>query len=489
MPKYQYDRLTAADNVFLLWEKPNLHMHVSSVCVLERGALAAEGGGVDIGRIRKVVEATLPRIPRYRQRLEWIPGFRHAVWVDDEHFDLGFHVRHTALPRPGSARQLQKLASRLMGQALDRSRPLWELWVVEGLAEDRFAILSKVHHCMVDGISGVDLTTTLFSGDPDAKPGSVVPHHPRALPSRRELFREELGRVIRAPIRAVRNLREREDLRDEIRLRLRALRNLADVQRASQTPINGPLGPHRSFDWLALPLERAKKLKSLLGCTLNDVVLTICTGAFRDYLRGRGVDPRDLVFQVQAPVSTRNAGDTTLGNQVSNWTLRLPIGEPDPLRQLEAIYETTRHLKETKQALGIATINTIAEWTTGSLLALGARAATQITNSLITNVPGPQYPLYLSGAKVLAMYPQPPLLPNVGLSIGLVSYDGTLYWGFCADPDRVPDLDHFVAKIARAADALERAATAAPAPAASPRAKTAKAPPRKKRADSAPASA
>ncbi len=462
MPRYQYERLSAADNVFLLWETPTLHMHVSSVAVLERGPLASASGGIDIRRIRDAIEAALPRIPRYRQRLEWIPGFRHAVWVDDAHFDLGYHVRHTALPRPGSDAQLKKLASRVMAQQLDRSRPLWEIWVVEGLAGDRFAIVSKLHHCMVDGISGVDLTTALFSKQRETPRETPQPHLPRSLPSRRELWRDEMSRLLGAPLRAARSLRARDDLRDELRLRLRALRNLAAIRFASATPINGTLGPHRSFDWYALPLARAKQLKTALGCSVNDVVLAICTGAFREYLRARGVNPGSLVFQVQAPVSVRAEGDTRLGNQVSNWTLQLPVGEPDPLRQLEAIYETTRHLKETRQALGIATISEIAEWTTGSLLSLGARAATNITNSLITNVPGPQYPLFLVGAQVQALYPQPPLLPNVGLSIGLVSYDGTLFWGLCADPERVPDLDAFVEKLERAYQELERAAAHEP---------------------------
>lgn len=444
MAHYQYERLSAQDNAFLLWETPSLHMHVATTNIMEAGPLEKPSGGIDFASIKRAIRGILPDIPRYRQRLAFIPRANHAVWVDDEHFDLDFHVRHTSLPKPGSDAQLKKLAARLMAQQLDRTRPLWELWVIEGLNGNRFAMFAKMHHCMVDGMSGMDLMGVLYSESPDAEIREPDEYLPRPAPSDFELWRDDVQRRVSLPANAVRSLRERQNLRDELSVRWKALRSLM-IDRASDTPFNGTVGPHRLFDWTDMPLAKIKEVKNALGCTVNDVVLTIATGAFRDFLIQRGVRPDELQFQVQAPVSTRGKDDDgRLGNKVSNWTVPLPVGEADPIQQLDAIHETTSALKESQSALGIETINTIAEWTTSSLLSLGVQASHGTTNSLVTNVPGPQYPLYFLGARQLGMYPLAPLLANVGLVMGLVSYDGKLCWGFNADLQRIPDLDRFV---------------------------------------------
>ncbi len=478
MAQYMYEPLSTQDQSFLVMETPSLHMHVASTQIFELGPLATPDGGVDFARIKRFIGSVLHRIPRYRQKLHWVPVFQTPVWVDDDEFSLDFHVRHTALPRPGSDEQLRQLAARIMAQPLDRTRPLWEIWVVEGLSESRFALVSKIHHCMIDGASGVDISQILQSRTPDRRIGQAPPFVPRSTPSPGELLGYALRWRAGLPLRALRGLRElrREtgDAWGELQLRARVLARmfLEQYGRASESPINGPVGPHRTFGWLDMDLAELKGARRALGCTLNDLVLTIVTGAFRDYLRLRGVRPEDLEFRIQAPVSVRSEDERgRLGNRVSGWVVTLPLGEEDPRRQLAAIQETTRDLKESKQALGVEMMMTAMGAMPTALLSLGMQAASGTINSLVTNVPGPQFPLYLQGARMLAMYPQVPLLANLGLGIALISYDGRVCWGFNADPKLVPDLDAFIAAIRSSQARVLGAARPEPAsePAAPPR--------------------
>jgi WS/DGAT/MGAT family acyltransferase len=451
MPRYSYDRLSAQDNSFLLWETPYVHMHVASTMILEAGPFLTADGGIDVGRFKRATEAVLHRIPRYRQKLHWIPGFQHAVWVDDPRFNLDFHIRHTALPKPGSAAQLERLSARIMSQQLDRRRPLWENWLVEGLAGgDRFALITKIHHCMIDGASGMDLSQILMSTSPEVRePEPPPPFVPKPAPSRFELFRRELGRSLGTPLRIARDLRrfskESDDVREEIRTRLRAVVKMAGMgMSADATPLNGPVGPHRRFDWWRVPLAELKAMRHAFGCTINDVVLTVVTGAVREYLIQRGVDPGSLTFRVSSPVSVRNAEEKgKLGNRVSSWVVALPIAQDDPHAQLAAIHAETARLKEERTALGVDTIMKLAEFTPSTLLTLGARSAS-----------GP-----------IELYPQVPLMESLGIGIALASYDGYVHWGFNSDPDVVPDADVFVERI-RASYA--RVAEAAKLPLASP---------------------
>jgi WS/DGAT/MGAT family acyltransferase len=455
MPSYGYDRLSAQDNSFLLWETPNVPMHVSSTLVFETGAFRTSEGGIDVGRFKRATEAILHRVPRYRQKLHWIPGFQHAVWVDDPRFSLDFHVRHTALPKPGSAAQLKRLSARIMAQPLDRRRPLWENWLVEGLeGGERFALISKLHHCMIDGASGMDLSQILMSPSPEPPDWEPPPPFvPKPAPSRAELLRAEVGRLLGTPLRVARDLRrfseESEDVREELRARLRAVVKMAGMGLgADATPLNGRVGPHRRFDWWRVPLADVKAIRHALGCTVNDVVLTVVTGAVREYLVLRGVDPGSLTFRVSAPVSVRSAEERgKLGNRVSSWVIPLPIAEPDPHEQLAAIHRETNRLKEERTALGVETIMKMADLTPSTLLTLGARAASGPINTIVTNVPGPQFPLFLQGARLLEIYPQVPLLEGLGLGIALASYDGQVHWGFNSDPDIAPDADVFVDQI------------------------------------------
>ena len=466
MPSYSYERLSAQDNSFLLFETNNLPMHVASTQIFELGPLETKDGGVDYAEIKRFIGSVLHRISRCRQVLRPIPLEGTPVWVDDEHFELDYHVRHTSLPRPGSAAQLRALAARVMAQRLDRARPLWEIWVVEGLENGRFALINKTHHCMIDGTSGVDLGQILQSPTPERVIHEAPAFLPRPAPTDTELVFGAVRRRLAMPLRAARGLRsfrrETEDLWSELSVRARALRDMVASQTAgvSATPINARVGPHRIFDWLSTPLSDVKAIRRALGCTVNDVVLTVVTGAFREFLLRRSVRPEEIEFRVQAPVSVRRDEERgQLGNRISAWLLRLPLEEKDPLRQLAAIHETTRELKESQQALGVEMMMQVMDVIPSALLSLGARAATSGMNSIVTNVPGPQFPLYLLGAEMLEMYPQVPLFENIGLGIALVSYNGRVCWGFNADRELVPDLASFVADIEaslrRVADAAE----------------------------------
>ncbi len=461
MAHYNYDRLSGQDTTFLLWETPALHMHVASTQIFELGPLATEDGGVDFETFKRFTESILHRIPRYRQKLKWVPVDGRPVWIDDPHFRIDYHVRHTSLPKPGSDAQLKKLSSRVMAQPLDRARPLWEIWVVEGLAGDRFATISKIHHCMIDGSSGVDISQILMRLDRDREIHEAPRYVPRPEPSAREMLQDTAQHRMTAPLRALRGFRqfrrETQDLREEIAMRTRAVRNamISQSTMASETPINGPLGPHRTFDWWSVPLDDVKAIRRALDCTVNDVVLTIVTGAFRDFFLRRGIRPEDLDFRVQAPVSVRSEEERgQLGNKVSGWLVRLPLGEADPREQLARIRETTAELKESRSALGAKMILSALELMPKSLLSLGAQAASGTMNTIVTNVPGPQFPLYTLGAEMHAMYPQVPLLPNVGLGIALISYNGRICWGFNADPDLVPDLADFVTLVGKSTERL-----------------------------------
>ncbi len=465
MPSYTFERLSAQDNAFLLWETPNLHMHVSTAQIYRAGPLRRPDGGIDFSALRDGIASALPRIPRYRQRLQWIPFERHAVWVDDPYFDIAYHVRHTALPRPGSEAQLKALAARIMAQQLDRNRPLWEIWVVEGLDGDRFALISKTHHCMIDGSSGMGIADILMSTDPEQRPEPPPRFLPRPVPSARELLADALLRRLRLPLVALRGLQalrhEGEEIRQEFAARLRAIAETAGwgVHPPSRTPINQTVGPHRKIDWIEFSLADVRAVRKALGCSVNDVVLATVSGAIRNFLSRRQVRPSEIDFRVSAPVSVRSDDERgKLGNRVSSWVVRLPLRESDPLRQLEAIHELTRDLKTSRQALGIETINAIADWTTSSLLSLGAQASSRAANTIVTNVPGPQQPLYLLGAEMLTMAPMVPLLEEMGLGIALISYNGKLCWGFNADPDQLPDLADFAVLVREAFRRLAKAA-------------------------------
>ncbi|MFP6664344.1 MAG: wax ester/triacylglycerol synthase family O-acyltransferase [Deltaproteobacteria bacterium] len=467
---YNFERLSAQDHSFLAFEKGSVHMHIAATQIFESGPMRTEAGGVDIAAFRRATEGVLHLIPRYRQKLKWVPLEGRPVWVDDHSFNLDYHLRHTSLPQPGRIEQLKHLSARIMSQPLDRSRPLWENWIVEGLeGGDRFAIITKIHHCMMDGSAGADLAHILLSPSPEHRPAPPRAYVPRPEPSSFELFRDSVIDRAMLPLQAIRNIRnlarETEDLRGEIGIRLQALRELAGwvVKGADDSPINGELGPHRRFDWLTTPLSEVKAISRKLGCTVNDVILTTVSGAVREFMKYRRVDPDTLDFRVSAPVSVRREDNNAkMGNQVSSWIIRLPIGKDDPLERLRAVHEITAELKSSKQALGVEMMMAMAEWSPPSLLALGARAASGPINMIVTNVPGPQIPLYLLGAKLVETYPLVPLLENTGIGVAIFSYDGKLCWGFNGEYQMVADLRVFVQGIEAAFQELSEAAAREP---------------------------
>src|SRR5688572_15049902 len=468
MPKYAYDRLTAQDYNFLLWVRGNMRMHIASALVCAVGPHERRGVRIDVELFKRATESYLHLVPRYRQRLHGIPFFDHSVWVDDPHFDIDYHIRHTALPRPGTSDQLKKLSARIMAQPLDRKRPLWETWIVEGLEGDRFAMITKIHHCMIDGASGVDLAYIQMSTTPEVRELETPPaFHPRPAPSRFELWRDEVARQIGLPFEVVRDFRrfttDAEDLGQELATRAKALVNTLGMgTTADETPINGRVGPHRRFNWTSCRVDDLKAVRKAWSCTINDVVLTIVTGAVREYLQSRRVDPASIEFRVSSPVSIRKEEERgKLGNKVSSWIVPLPIGLASPREQLDAIHAQTRELKESRQALGVEMMMQVAEWTPSVLLSLGARAMSGPINTIVTNVPGPQVPLYFHGARVREIYPMVPLMEGMGLGIAVTSYAGTMNFGFNADPDIIPDLDRFVSMMRRS---LERVASEAGVP-------------------------
>jgi diacylglycerol O-acyltransferase / wax synthase len=480
MEKRSYERLSGQEHSFLVMENANLPMHVGAVQIFEGGSLRTPDGGLNVGLYKHATESLLHLVPRYRQKLMWVPIQNWPVWVDDPHFNLDYHIRHTALPRPGGDEQLRRLVARIGAQQLDRSRPLWETWVVEGLQGDRFAVIMKVHHCMIDGIAGMALTQILLSPTPDYEIHEAPPFVPHTAPSGRELLRDALVRWASLPFQVVRGWQHfrghTANLARELRFRARALADVASiaVQTVPGTPLNGSIGPHRRFDSLSMPLGHFKALSKAVDCTVNDVVLATVAGAVREFLMSRGVRPDETDFRASAPVNVRSREERGLiGNRASTWILDLPIGEADPRKRLAAIHQATQDRKKSKQALGLDMMMTLAEWTPSVLLSLSNHAVSFAVNMhafgvhmYVTNIPGPQIPLYLLGAKMLQMYPWAPLAPGVGVSVGLISYNGKMCWGFNADYELVPDLRKFVEMIDAAFQELARAAGVDLAPAA-----------------------
>jgi diacylglycerol O-acyltransferase / wax synthase len=460
-----FDRLTALDSAFLDLESPGVHLHVGSVAIFDPGPLAAEGGGIDFERLLEIVESGLQRAPRFRQKLARTPGVNRPVWVDDEHFNVLYHVRHTALPLPGDERRLKRLVGRIMSEKLDRGKPMWELWFVEGLEGGRMGVISKVHHCLIDGISGVDLLSAFMGRDPSYR-AERAPHRwiPRPAPSGLSLLGHEIQRRAALPRKLAGGLLGglvRRESRERGRQTASAFFESlgASLSPASPTPFNVPIGPHRRFDWTRFDLGVVREVKTKLGGTVNDLVLACVAGAVREHLGGSGMDLSETDFRVFVPVSTRQASERgKLGNRVSMLVLPLPVGEADPRRRLERISSDTRQRKESGQARGTELVEQLSEWTTPGLLTGFTRlaAARRSYNLVVTNVPGPAFPVYMEGARLLQAYPLVPLFSNQALGIALLSYDDGLYWGFNADWDALAGLHDLVQAVEREFETLRK---------------------------------
>lgn len=469
-----YERLSFLDNTFLVMEGPANPMHVGATLLFAPGETLRDGnGGVDIDTFRAFIGNRLQYVPRYRQKLRWVPVERHPVWVDDEHFDLSYHVRHVALPHPGTREQMREMSGRFLSQRLDRSRPMWEVLVIEGLADGGFALVTKVHHCMIDGIGGVDLLKVLLTPFPSDDLGEPDDFEPRPAPEPIDLFLEEAVRRLQYPADAIRNFRkfrdETRELGQEVRHRVRAMTHSARsgwFVNASDTPLNRKIGPNRRIAHLVTDLDTVKAVKNGLGGTVNDVVITAVAGAVRTFLiEDRGFDVDQVDFRAMVPVSIRpDAAAGELGNHVTMWLVDLPISEPDPVARYRAVGAMTQHRKETDQALGAAMLTQGASFAPSTILSAAARvaaAAARPFNLTVTNVPGPQVPLHLLDSQLLRIFPMVPLWVNHGLGVALFSYDGALNWGFASDWDTVPDVDAFVLRVEEAIADLHAAATSA----------------------------
>jgi diacylglycerol O-acyltransferase len=440
------DRLTGLDSSFLHLERDSAHMHVA-------GCMIFDGTAPAYDELLAQVESRLHLVPRYRQRLAFVPANQgRPVWVDDPHFKLAFHLRHTALPRPGGSEELKRLAGRVFSQPLDRSRPLWELWLVEGLADDRFALLSKTHHALVDGISGVDIATVLFDASPEPMPVAPPEHEwvPRPLPSQAQLLGDALLERTIAPREIVRGVRAA--LRGPRTIARRTASALvgvgavawAGLRAAPPSPFNLRIGPHRRFTWVQADLGQFKAIKNALGGTVNDVVLAVVTGALGRYMRMHGYPTEGVELRAMVPVSVRaDVEHGALGNRVAAMWARLPVGVLDPVERLEIISQEMQTVKESGQAVAAEALTTLSGFAPPTIMSQAARlqARQRLFNLVVTNVPGPQHPLYLLGRELEAVYPMVPLAENTALGIAIMSYNGQLNFGLVADFDALSDLE------------------------------------------------
>ena len=448
-------------------------MHVAGLLFFEAGPLRDGEGGVDIERIQSFIGSKLHLIPRYRQRLARVPIERHPVWVDDAHFQLEYHIRHASVPRPGTGDQLLSLMGRIVSQQLDRAKPLWELHVVEGLEDDQFAMISKIHHCMIDGMAGVDLMAVLLNLMPVPEVEPPPMYEPRDVPTGTELVVRETVRRFGHAATTMRSVRRiADDAQAAVSTATRYVRAISSslgsgwLSQAPLTPINGKLGPNRRFAVLETPLAELKEIKNALGGTVNDVVLATVAGGIRRYFGDRDFAVDGLDFRVMAPVSVRARGDQgKMGNQVAMWLVGLPVDEADALDRLTRVREATLNLKKTDQALGAATLVRMSAGAPATLVSLAGRLSqgARPFNMTVTNVPGPQFPLYMLESRLLAQFPLVPLHHGHGVGIALFSYDGAMNWGFNADYDLMDDIEDLVAAVKAEFDSLVELAQSQPA--------------------------
>lgn len=461
------ERMSTLDAGFYFMEHDNVPMHVGSVAVFE-------GPAPTYGDVVRLLVSKLPLVPRYRQRVRTAPlNLSRPAWIDDEHFEVLYHVRHTAVPAPGGVEQLRNLAGRVFAQRLDLAKPLWETWLVEGLQGGRWALMSKVHHCMIDGVAGWDLAAALLDTRPDAEPGRPVSWNPEPGPSTAWMVLDGLRDTVAAPLQQLarvpalaRNLPTRQEALDFARgLPGTARRLTGSAARA----LNGPSGPHRRWEWTQLSLDEVKLVRKAFGGTVNDVVLTSVTRGFRDLLADRGDLEGTQVVRTLVPVSVRAESERgMLNNRISAVLVNLPVSEPDPLIRLAIVREQMDDIKHTRQAVGAQTLTEIAGFAAPTLLALGSRYGFRfpqpVMQTVTTNVPGPQFPLYMLGRQMTEIHPYVPIASNIRISIGILSYLGKLNFGINADFDSVPDIEVLTGGIRKGIDELIALAEPAAAP-------------------------
>ncbi|MCU1427878.1 MAG: acyltransferase [Actinomycetia bacterium] len=451
-----YDRLTALDASFLHLERPEYPMHVGAVSVFEGEPFFDENGRFKINEVRELVLSRLPLLPRFRKKLMSVPYDQgRPIWIDDDNFDIAYHVRHTALPKPGSWEQLVALATRVEELNLERERPLWELWFIEGLEGGHVGLVQKTHHSLVDGVSGVDVATILLDITAEYTPPVVPEWEPERAPVPSQLLIDSLRERATEPAEIVRSIRgalrgPRRAISRATRMS-RAMSTLVSRDAvAPQTSLNARSGRHRRLAVVRIPLDDVKRVRRALPGTVNDVILAGVGGGLERLLTSRGEDVEGVRLRVFCPVSVRADSDTpTLGNKVSAMFVPLPIGHIHPAERLAEIHETTKDLKEREQAVGAEFLIGLTQYIAPTLMSMGTRIAHRqpFFNLICTNVPGPQFPLYLMGARLLEAFPIVPLTRNLTVVVGILSYDGTLHFGLYADRDACPDVEVLAAGI------------------------------------------
>ncbi len=453
------DRLSPLDTTFLLLERDGQPMHIGGLMVFEGPAPSYE-------ELCAYLDSRLDQVPRYRQRVRSVPlDIGQPIWVDDEDFELEYHVRHTAVPKPGKYDQIQRLASRLLSQRLDLDRPLWEMWLVEGLAKGRWGLINKAHHAMIDGLSGHDIMEVILDPTPDSRQTPPSRWEPEPVPSTVGLVTDAVIDSVKRPGEHLGRMLDRatrpRELVEHLAIRTVGGKNFGQRLLATETVLGGSNSPHRRWGWAEGDLTTIKAAKDTFGGTVNDVILTAVTGGFRALLIHRGIDTRPLEIHSMIPVSMRKAGDASGGNEVSAMFAVLPVGIQDPVERLHAMTRQMDRVKKSGTPLTVDSIIGMADFVPPALFAAAGRVAGRVDlrafDTVTTNVPGPQVPLYMLGRELETLIPFVPLASGVRISTAIASYNGTINFGVTADYDAVRDLDVFLDGIRSTLRALKAA--------------------------------
>ena len=453
------ERLSSLDASFLYLERPSVHMHVAGLSVLD----PRPDGPLLFDDVRRVVEARIHLAPRLRQRVLHVPGsLGRPVWADDERFDLEYHLRRSALPEPGGFDELSDSVGRVLSRPLDRAKPLWELYVFEGVEKGRTAVLLKMHHAMADGIAGIEIGSVLFDLEPDAPIGEPRPWTPAPAPTTADLVASALAEVVVDPFASLRSAAEAPGRAvGVIADTIAGARVLAGLGRRPEGPFDVRIGPNRRFAMAEAPFERLREVRAALGGTINDVVIAAVAEGLHDLLRARGEPVRGRTLRLMVPVSVRASEPARAGgNRVAPAFVDVPIGPMSPRGRLAKVRRATAELRDSGMAERADQIIALGAYAPPALHAAAARLAShgRWFNLVVSNVPAPQVPMYLAGAPLLASYPSMPLGENAALSVACTSLGGTMAFGLTADWDAVPDLEVLARGIERAIDRLSDAA-------------------------------
>ena len=457
-------RLGPQDASFIYLETPSVHQHVGGVAVLDPST--RPDGRLTYDDLLQVMGSRIHLAPRFRQKVVFPPlAVARPVWVDDPNFDLTFHVRRAALPTPRGRRELIDYVQRVFSRPLDRTKPLWEAYIIEDIENDLSAVITKVHHAMVDGLAAIDIASTMFDFSPEFQVLSPPPWEPEPEPSRGDLLRDAVREQVTNPVSSLLQLGQRT-----LQTPSRVLRQVTDVVEglldvvgagvlAPPSPLNRKVGPNRRFGMTEGPVQTFKDIKNALGGTVNDVVLATVAGALHRLFRSRREPTRERTLRAMVPVSVRTE-DQSGGNRVSSIFVDLPIGPIGAKKRLALIRDATKHLKESHYAVGAEFIMNVGMWAPPTIHAVAARLAarSRVINLVVSNVPGPQIPMYVAGARLLAQYPVMPLAENMGLSVAVTSLAGTMAFGLTADWDTLPDIEFLAQAIDDSLTELRKAA-------------------------------